>query len=123
MMRPVPTKLPSSPASPPPFPNTVRGSATFDGEPARDGIEIYAEIVEGNVLYATPSVLVADGKFNQLSVQPPSTDFHNATINFYAWIDGAGVQAAETVPFNGRLGPAEVPFVIDQDLTFTTSGS
>ncbi len=122
--RPVPTPLAPGPAvSPPPFPNTFQGSVTIDGEPAEDGIEIYAEIVEGTAVYATFSVLVADGRYSLLQVGPPSTLFHNDTINFYAWIDGAGVQSAETSQFDANISPADLGTQMVLDLTFTTSGS
>jgi hypothetical protein len=120
-MRPEPTRLLPTDASIPPFPNIFRGSVTINGEPAADGIEIYAEIVEGGVVYATPSVLVTDGTYTLLKVGPPSQQFHKDTVNFYAWIDGAGVQAAETVPFNANLSVTDPSFSgIDLDLTFTT---
>ena len=119
-MRPVPTPLPPTDGSsgPPPFPNTFKGSVTIDGEAAADQIEIYAEIVSGDVVYATQSMLVAGGMYTLLKVSPPSILYGGATINFYAWIDGAGVQAAETIPFNGNVDLRD-PF-IDLDLTFTT---
>jgi hypothetical protein len=118
-IRPAPTPLPPTIAGPPPFPNTFRGSVTIDGESAPDGIEIYAEIVESALVYATPSVLTADGTYTLLKVGPPSTQFHNDNINFYAWIDCAGVQAAETVPFNAGRSLLD-PLFTDMDLTFTT---
>ena len=103
--------------APPPIPNIFTGSVTIDGEPAADKIEIYVEIVKDNVVYATPSVLVSDGKYIFLKVGPPSEFYDDETINFYAWIDGAGVQAAETVPFDAYTSLLD-PF-IDLDLTFT----
>ena len=123
-MRPAPTPLPPTNASsgPPPFPNNFRGSVTIDGEPAANDIEIYAEIVSGEVVYGTLSVLVADGQYTLLKVAPPSILYEGATINFYAWMDGVGVQAAETVPFDANVSLLD-PFFMDQDLTFTTSGS
>ena len=120
--RPVPTQLPPGPAvSPPPFPNTFQGSVTIDGQPAEDGIEIYAEIVEGTVIYATHSVLTSGGNYSLLQVGPPSQQFHNDTITFYAWIDGAGVAAAEMATFKANISLLD-PIIV-QDLTFTTSGS
>ena len=97
------------------------GTATIDGEAAADGIEIYAEIVKDGVVYATQSALTSGGEFNLLKVSPPSILYGGETINFYAWIDGAGVQAAETVPFNANVSLLDP--IIMQDLTFTTSGS
>ena len=108
-------------AGPPPFPNTFQGSITIDGEPAADGIEIYAEIMEGEAVYCTPSVLTEAGEYILLKVAPPSILFGGDPINFYAWIDGAAVQAMETTPFNANISLLN-PF-IDMDLTFTTSGS
>lgn len=94
---------------------------TIDGAPAVDGIEIYAEIVRDGAVYATLSALTSGGSYSQLKVEPPSILFDRETVTFYAWIDGAGVAAAETVPFNSNVSLLEL--LMTQDLTFTTTGS
>lgn len=108
-------------AGPPPFPNTFQGSVTINGEAAADGVEIYAEIIKGDLICATPSVLTSEGGYMLLKIGPPSILFGGDTITFYAWIDGAGVPATETAMFNANVSLLD-PF-IDLDLTFSTSES
>ena len=107
---------------PPPFPNVFSGAVTIDDEVAADGIEIYAKVAEGSAVYETiQSAAVAGGKYSSLKVAPPTIQFGGDDILFFAWVDGAEIQATETIPFDAAIGLAESFLTLD--LTFTTSGS
>ena len=85
----------------PPTPVIYKGAVTVAGQPAPDGLNIYAQIDD----YRSKSVQTDGGRYTFLTVSPPApagfgarSKYHGQTITFYL----GGVQAAETATYNAR---------------------
>lgn len=96
-----------------PAPLVYRGTVTVAGQPAPDGINIYAQIDD----YRSQPVQTENGRYNTLTVAPPAptqfgarNPYTGKTINFYL----ENVQAAQTATYN----PSGFPLPTDLDLTF-----
>ena len=106
--------------SPPEPPNIYSGAVTIAGNAAPDGVEIFARVgsYQSNVAREgfdeRPMVLVKNGEYKQLVVQPAGGDFFNQTLTFHATIGGGDVQAQETATFRQGL-----QIVSDFNLTFS----
>ena len=106
----------------PDIPNVFSGSVTIAGEPAPDGVEIFARLGSYQSNVPRPGfeanersiVLTEGGRYESLKVQPPGSNNVGRTISFYATYGSGDVQAEETISF--RPGPI---FVSNYDLTFT----
>ena len=86
-----------------------------------DGVEIYAKIGRSGEVYETlNSAVVVGGAYASLSVSPPSILYGGATINFFAWMNGVELQAAETVEFNTNVDLSQLT-TTTLNLTFTSS--
>ena len=105
----------------PDIPNVFSGSVTMAGEPAPDGVEIFARVgaYQSNVArpgfeaHERPIVLTEEGRYKDLKVQPTGATNVGRTISFFATYGSGEVQAEETVTF--RPGPI---FESNYDLTF-----
>ncbi len=105
----------------PDIPNVFSGAVTIAGEPAPDGVEIFARVgaYQSNVARPgfeageRPVVLTKDGRYENLKVQPTGSGNVGRTISFFATYGNGEVQAQETVTF--RPGPI---FESNYDLTF-----
>ncbi len=95
----------------PEYPNVFSGSVLFAGEPAPDGVEIFARMGdyqsnvarEGFEADQRPIALTKDGGYVNLKVQPTGTNLVGKTITFFATFGHGEVQAEETVSF--KRGP------------------
>ena len=91
----------------PPFPNNFEGRVFINGQPAPDGMEVFARLdgYQSNVARPDiapgdrPIALVENGAYENLKVQPPNTSFLGRTIIFYATFGRGEVQAQETAVF------------------------
>ena len=91
----------------PPFPNNYGGKVFIGGEPAPDGVEIFARLDsyqsnvarEGIASGQRPMVLVEGGEYTLLKLQPPSTSAFGKTITFHGTLGFGDVQAEETAIF------------------------
>ena len=91
----------------PPFPNNFSGKAFVAGQPAPDGLEVFARIDGYQSNVARPGfdadqravVLVSSGEYVTLVVQPPDDTFFGKTITFHATLGFGEVQATETAVF------------------------
>ena len=89
---------------PPVPPNVFAGDVFIGGQPAPDGVEIFAraDIYQSNVARPgfapdeRPIVLTEGGKYFNLKVQPPGQAFVGKTITFHATIGFGDVPAQET---------------------------
>jgi hypothetical protein len=106
----------------PEYPNVFSGSVTIAGEPAPDGVEIFARVgssYQSNVArpgfeaHERPIVLTEGGRYENLKVQPTGTNNIGRSITFFATYGNGEVQAAETLNF--QPGPF---FENNHDLTF-----
>ena len=105
----------------PDIPNVFNGAVTFAGEPAPDGVEIFARVgsYQSNVArpefeaHERPIVLTEGGRYENLKVQPTGTNNIGRSITFFATYGNGEVQAAETLNF--QPGPF---FENNHDLTF-----
>ena len=96
---------------PPGPPNIFSGQVFIAGQPAPDGVEIFARVdgYQSNVARAgfdpedRPIVLVKGGKYPQLVVQPPDESFISKTVTFHATLGFGDVQADETAKMLGGL--------------------
>jgi len=88
----------------PPFPNKFAGNALVDGQPAPEGMLVFARIGD----YESKKVPVASGGVygfgdTPLLVGPPNTTYFNAKITFHATLGYGDVQATETSIFLNQL--------------------
>ena len=82
--------------APPPFPFLYQGTAkTSDGASVPDGLQIFAMVGD----YKSEPIDVENGRYRDLVVGPPSSDFFNKDIIFVLW----DVEADETATFT-RVG-------------------
>ena len=94
---------------PPAPPNIYSGNVFVAGVPAPDGIEIFARIDDYQTNVPRPGfqeraeILVKDGKYGIVVVQPPDESYVNKTITFYATRGFGDVQAEETALFKSGL--------------------
>ena len=105
----------------PTFPNSFNGKAFVAGQPAPDGLEIFARV--GDYQSNTPlpgsdpakrsMVLVTNGAYNALTVSPPDENVFGKTITFHATLGFGDVQATETATF--VIG---IQVLFDFDLNF-----
>ena len=75
-----------------PFPNLFQGNVFIANQPAPDETIIFARVAD----YRAPSVSTVNGKYQQLSVNPPSNAFFGEEVIFYSVIGGVEVRARET---------------------------
>ncbi len=99
---------------PPAPPNIYSGKAFIGGQPAPEGVEVFARVEgyqtnlprrlpDGRLAEERPIVLVKDGQYRQLVVQPPDDSFINKTVTFHATLGFGDVQARETAIFRSGL--------------------
>ncbi|MCZ6867811.1 MAG: hypothetical protein O7E55_10855, partial [Chloroflexi bacterium] len=75
-----------------PFPNLFQGNVFIANQPVPDETIIFARVAD----YRAPSVSTVNGKYQQLSVNPPSNAFFGEEVIFYSVIGGVEVRARET---------------------------
>lgn len=91
----------------PPFPNNFEGRVFINGQPAPDGMEIFARLdrYQSNVARPNtapgdrPIALVENGAYENVKVQPLDSSSLGRTITFYATFGRGEVQAQETAVF------------------------
>ena len=89
----------------PPTPTIYSGSATVAGLPARDGLQVHAQIRD----YRSETVNVEGGRYVGLVVQPPNDSYDRGIVTFH--VDG--VKAAEFDVYRvGGLPRVEPNFVL-----------
>ena len=94
----------------PDIPNVFNGAVTFAGEPAPDGVEIFARVgsYQSNVArpgfeaHERPIVLTEGGRYENLKVQPTGTNNIGRSISFFATYGNGEVQAEETINVSAR---------------------
>ena len=83
-------------------PTLYKGFAFVAGQPAPDGLQIFARVRD----FQSPAATVTDGKYGfgfDPLVVGPATSFVGGTITFHATFAFVEVQAAETDIFSGNL--------------------
>jgi len=78
-----------------PFPNIFSGNVFIASQPAPNETIIFARVAD----YRAPSVSTVNGKYQQLSVNPPSNAFFGEEVIFYSVIGGVEVRARETANY------------------------
>ena len=103
------------PSDYPPFPNIYSGGVLVGGQSAPNGTPIFARIGS----YQTARVLVIDGRYSQLTVQPPGPSFIGRSITFHTIFNEVEIQAAENGVFRAVvLGPPTRNLMNTLDLPF-----
>ena len=84
---------------PPPFPVLYGGRLLIDGEPAPPGIEVMARVGD----YETSTVVEVgeEGRYRNLVVQPPNSEYYELPVTFHA----LGTTALEQDVFKRSGGP------------------
>jgi hypothetical protein len=98
----------------PSLPVLYKGQVSVGGEPAPDGLLIFARILD----YETAPVEVEDGQYRMLQVAPPSASYAGKEIVFYATYGFGEVQALERAIY--RIPDLTVPGSLTptKDLSF-----
>ncbi len=71
----------------PPTPTIYSGNAIVAGQPAENGLPVHAQIRD----YRSEPVVVEDGRFEALVVQPPNDSYNKGVVTFHI----EGIKAAE----------------------------
>ena len=82
-----------------PFPNIYGGMIFVGGQPAPDGLEVFARIEDYQTPIDPEVTVVENGRYRLLIIGPPSTSFFDKQITFHAILNGQEVQAQETATF------------------------
>ena len=103
------------------FPDTIFGSVTVQGTPAPINAELVACIDDcENVFESVPVLLLQNGSFSNLKVNPEDQTLVGHPIAFYLVNEYGRIQAAETITFRGGPDIHSVRLTFSQAMPIPT---